>query len=69
MGIRMKEIYTRVEELGGLAAKIKFAKITLMSSQDAELMPDTPENIEKLEKAFLKVEAVFKDQTNRIKIK
>ena len=62
MGIRLKEIYDRVNELGGLPAKIKFAKLTLVSSLDAEIIPDSPDNIAKFSRALAEIEALYRNR-------
>jgi hypothetical protein len=64
MGILLKEIYERADQLGGIKAKIQLAKHTLCGSQDAEALPDTPENVAKFRAALQKVEAEFKAAAN-----
>jgi hypothetical protein len=52
MGKQLVDFFTRAKELGGIQGVVKFAMIAKVSASAAESMPDTPENLKKLEHSF-----------------
>ena len=55
MGAVLLRYYDKAMEQSGLAAKVKLAMITKMSSAQAKDAPDSPENIKLFEDALTKL--------------
>jgi len=53
------DYYTAADKLGGLKAKMRLAMITKVSSSMAETAPDSPENVQKFEKAMAELKKEF----------
>jgi len=47
--------FTRAKELGGIQGVVKLAMITKISSNSAEALPDSPENLKTMEQGFNEV--------------
>jgi hypothetical protein len=63
MGQKLVDYYAKVNKLGGVAAVIKLATKTCVASSLASNVPDSPEMIEKFQKAIKEIfpNAVFSD--------
>ncbi|MBN1191752.1 MAG: hypothetical protein JXA46_18520 [Dehalococcoidales bacterium] len=59
MGTRLTQYFNEANKLGGLKAKMRLAVLTKMSGQTAETEADSPENINKFEKAIQEVRKEF----------
>ncbi len=55
MGAALTAYFEKAKAKGGLAAQVKFAMLTKMSSEQASQAPDSPENIKKFEEALAKL--------------
>lgn len=67
MGKRLTSIFDEARQLGGLAATIRLAKLSHISSIDARNLPDTQDSIKKLEKGFEVVKKEFGTSDNDVK--
>lgn len=63
MGQKIVDYYGKVEKLGGIAAVVKLATKTCVASSMASRVPDSPEMIQKFQKAIKDIfpNAVFSD--------
>lgn len=63
MGQKIVDYYKKVEKAGGLPAVIKLATKTCVASSLAPAVPDSPELIQKFQKAIKEIfpNAVFSD--------
>jgi hypothetical protein len=63
MGQKLVDYYAKVNEHGGVAAVIKLATKTCVASSLASNVPDSPEMIQKFQKAIKEIfpNAVFSD--------
>jgi hypothetical protein len=52
MGAALTAFFDKAKAKGGLAAQVKFAMMTKMSSEQAGQAPDSPDNIRKFEDAL-----------------
>ena len=55
MGLKLLEYYREAKKLGGLTAQMRLAVITKIPGTKAEEVPDSPENIEKFERAMKEI--------------
>lgn len=60
MGDKILKYYDEASKLGGLKAKMRLAVLTVIPSSKAAVEPDSPENIEKFEKAMKEIGKEFK---------
>lgn len=59
MGNSLLKFYDEVQKMGGLKAKMRLAILTNVPSTAAQESPDSPENIQKFEKAMLELRKEF----------
>jgi GAF domain-containing protein len=59
MGQKLKDTYARAEALGGMAAKVRLAFLTTMTSTQADTEPDSPENLARFGRAIESIEKEF----------
>jgi hypothetical protein len=52
MGLQLEKYYKDAEKIGGINAKVRLAMLSLIPSSKATSLPDSTENIQKLEKAM-----------------
>ncbi len=57
MGARLMDYYAQVAKQYGAAGRMKLAMITNLSSIKAQDEPDSPQNIEKFERALAQIKA------------
>ncbi|MDF1532334.1 MAG: hypothetical protein SCH39_03575 [Methanosarcinales archaeon] len=55
MGSRLEAFFDQAEKKGGLAAQVKLAMLTKMSSKGAASAADSPENIKLFEDSMAKL--------------
>jgi hypothetical protein len=55
MGQKLEAYYAKVEKIGGFAAVVKLATKTCVASSLAPNVPDSPEMIEKFQKAIKEI--------------
>jgi hypothetical protein len=60
MGAKLSEYYRKVEQIGGIKARLRLAVITRVSSDKAANEPDSPEHLKTFEAAFKEIEKEFK---------
>jgi hypothetical protein len=60
LGEKLNQYYQRANSLGGLKAKMRMCILTKIPYPKATRTPDSPENIDKFEKAILEIEKEFK---------
>lgn len=51
----LSDYFKRAKELAGIQGVVKLAMITKISSTTAETLPDTPENLKKMEQGLSEV--------------
>lgn len=56
----MKNYYDQAFEIGRYRAKMRLAVLTLIPQSEVDLVPDTPANLEKFERALEKIRLEFK---------
>jgi hypothetical protein len=63
MGQKLVDYYKKVEKAGGVAAVVKLATKTCVASSLASNLPDSPELIQKFQKAIKEIfpNAIFSD--------
>ena len=59
MGQKLEGYYEEAANIGGLKAKMRLAILTGISSVKAATEPDSPENIQKFEKAMQEIRKEF----------
>lgn len=59
MGAKLVKYFDDAEAVGGYKARMRMAMITLMSSEKAENADDSPDNVEKFEKALTEIKKEF----------
>ncbi len=60
MGAKLAELYEKASKLGGLKAKMRMAVLTGVASANAPTVSDSPEMIQKFEKAIAEIQKEFK---------
>ena len=55
MGKLLSGYFERAKAMGGIQGVVKLAMITKISSTSAETLPDSPENLKKMEQGFAEV--------------
>lgn len=67
MGVKLKAFYDEASQIGGIVARVALARYTSLASTKASEATDSPELIERFEKALQKIRAEFKtDSTTSI---
>ncbi len=61
MGEKLTKYYEEAKNLGGIKAQMRLAVITLTPLSKAKSEPDSPENIEKFEKAMEEIRKELKN--------
>jgi len=51
----LTDYFNRAKEMGGIQGVVKLAMISKISSKAAETLPDSPENLKKMELGFAEV--------------
>ena len=62
MGEKMIKFFEEAERLGGLQGKVRLAMLSLTPSQQARIIPDTPENLRKLQGAIDQLKSELQQQ-------
>ncbi|HOP06371.1 MAG TPA: hypothetical protein PLF13_03675 [candidate division Zixibacteria bacterium] len=57
MGTKLVDYYEKAKAIGGMKAQFRLAMLTLLPSQRASQAPDSPELIQKFEKAIQQIKA------------
>ena len=55
MGAVLTSYFEKAKAKGGLAAQVKFAMLTKLSSEQASSAADTPENVKKFDEALAQI--------------
>ncbi len=61
MGEKLTKYYEEAKKLGGIKAQMRLAVLTLTPLSIAKSEPDSPENIEKFEKAMEEIRKELKN--------
>lgn len=59
MGSNLLKYYDEAQKLGGLKAKMRLAILTNVPSTAAQGAPDSPENLQKFDKAMQEIRKEF----------
>ena len=59
MGAKLMQYYEEANRIGSFDARLRLAMLSLIPSAKAATVPDSPENIKKLEEAMAKVRKEF----------
>lgn len=65
MGKQLLEMYEEAKTIGGFPAQLKLAMLTMISSKKAEILPDSPENIDKFKDALKNLSEEFNSTVNK----
>ncbi|GAK60625.1 multi-sensor signal transduction histidine kinase [Candidatus Vecturithrix granuli] len=64
MGVKLKTFFDEAGQIGGIAARVALARYTTLASKRAIELNDSPEMIQKFEKALQKIRAEFKTDSS-----
>ena len=60
MGEKMIKYFDEAERLGGIQGKVRLAMLSLTPSKQAQILPDTSENLHKLQTAIEQLKTELK---------
>lgn len=59
MGDKMRGYFARADQIGGLVARVRLASVARVTSTEAEILPDEPVLLSRLDEAMMQVQRQF----------
>ena len=60
MGAQLAKYFQEAKSIGGIPSVVRLAMLSLVSSANASKIADSPENVEKMDKAFQELKSELK---------
>ena len=68
MAEKIRDYYTKAEEIGGVKARAKLSMLTMVNSIEANSIPDSKDNILLFEKAMKKIVNEFNKKSDLLSV-